>query len=74
MVPGGGYVVVAVIGSIWALAILIPSLAITWRRLHDTNKSGAFWFLGFIPFVGEIIVIVLLVLDSDPAGARFDAR
>lgn len=72
MVLGGGFVVVAIIAALWALSILIPSLAISWRRLHDTNRSGGFWFIGFIPFVGEIILIVLLVLDSDPAGARFD--
>ncbi|GAA1826181.1 DUF805 domain-containing protein [Agromyces salentinus] len=56
----------------WYLAVLVPSLAIVWRRLHDTNRSGGFFFLSFIPFVGSIILIVFLVLDTDPAGARFD--
>ena len=58
---------------IWWLAIIVPTLALSWRRLHDTNRSGLFWFLGFIPVVGGIILLVLFVLDSDPAGARFDA-
>lgn len=73
-VPGPGFVVIAIIDALWALAIVVPSLAIAWRRLHDTNKSGGFWFLGFIPVVGWIIVIILMVLESDPAGARFDRR
>lgn len=59
--------------AIWYLAVLIPSLAIVWRRLHDTNRSGAFFFLSLIPFVGSIILLVFMLLDSDPAGARFDA-
>lgn len=59
---------------VWSLAILIPSLAIIWRRLHDTNRSGGWFFIGLIPFVGGIILYVLLALDSDPAGARYDDR
>lgn len=40
--------------------------------MHDTNRAGAFALLWFVPFVGGIIVIVFLLLPSDPAGARFD--
>jgi len=71
--PGAGYWLAAIPYWLWLLATFIPWLALSWRRLHDTNKSGAFWFLGLIPFVGGIIVLVLMALDSDPAGARFDA-
>jgi uncharacterized membrane protein YhaH (DUF805 family) len=68
--PAG--VAVFVVYALWSLAVIIPFLAISWRRLHDGNRSGAFYFLGLIPLVGGIIVLVLLVLPSDPAGARFD--
>jgi uncharacterized membrane protein YhaH (DUF805 family) len=63
-----------VISLLWlvSLATLVPTLAISWRRLHDTNRSGGYYFLGLIPFVGGIILIVLLASGSDPAGARFD--
>lgn len=64
-----GYVLL----GLWGLAVLVPNLAITWRRLHDTNRSGAFFFLVFIPFVGGIILLVLALLPTNPAGARFDA-
>ncbi|KQX07585.1 MULTISPECIES: DUF805 domain-containing protein [unclassified Leifsonia] len=67
-------VIMSIVYAVWGLAVLIPTLAISWRRLHDTNRSGGFWFLGLIPFVGSIIVLVFLILDSDPAGARFDRR
>ena len=63
-----------VLGVLWivSLGVLVPSLAISWRRLHDTNRSGGYYFLGLIPFVGVIILIVFLASASDPAGARFD--
>ncbi|QEO14420.1 DUF805 domain-containing protein [Agromyces intestinalis] len=70
--PGPLFVVAYALLALWGLAIIVPSLAITWRRLHDTNRSGAFYFLSFIPIVGGIILLVFTLLDSDPAGARFD--
>lgn len=66
---GGFFIIVAVL---YGLATLVPQLAITWRRLHDTNKSGAMYFLGFIPFVGGIILLILVAMESDPAGAQYD--
>jgi uncharacterized membrane protein YhaH (DUF805 family) len=41
------------------------------RRLHDTDKSGWFILLGLIPFIGSIIVIVLMVLPGTPGPNRF---
>jgi len=58
--------------SVWGLAVIIPTLALIWRRLHDTNRSGAFFFLVFIPLIGGIILLIFVLLPSDPAGARFD--
>ena len=44
---------------IYSLAILLPSLAICVRRLHDVGKSGWFYFIGLIPLVGVIWLFVL---------------
>ncbi|WP_282847799.1 DUF805 domain-containing protein [Microbacterium oxydans] len=57
---------------VWGAGTLIPMLALIWRRLHDTNRSGAFFFLTLVPVVGGLILLVLLALDSDPAGAYHD--
>ncbi|HEY5223131.1 MAG TPA: DUF805 domain-containing protein [Microbacteriaceae bacterium] len=65
---------IILIAVLYGLATLIPGLAVVWRRLHDTNQSGAMYFLGLIPFVGGIILLVLLAQDSNPAGIRFDVQ
>jgi uncharacterized membrane protein YhaH (DUF805 family) len=57
---------------IWGLGTIVPSLALTVRRLHDSNKSGWLLLLGLIPFAGAIILFVFAVLGPDPAGQRFD--
>ena len=50
---------------IWPLTVLIPSIAVTVRRLHDTGKSGAYIFISFIPVVGPILLLVALASDSE---------
>lgn len=51
---------------IYSLAVLIPGIALTVRRLHDTGKSGFWIFIAFVPLVGGIILIVFLATDSEP--------
>lgn len=57
---------------IFGLATFIPSLALSVRRLHDSNKSGWMILLGLIPFVGGIILLVFMLLGPDPAGQQYD--
>lgn len=57
--------------NLWSLATFIPSLAITFRRLHDTGKSGANVFWIFLPIVGWIILIVALVKDSQAGTNQY---
>jgi uncharacterized membrane protein YhaH (DUF805 family) len=69
---GPGYGIYLTLSLIWGLAIIVPSLALIWRRMHDSNRSGGFYFLGLLPFVGWIIVLVFVLLPANPEGARFD--
>jgi uncharacterized membrane protein YhaH (DUF805 family) len=48
----------------YAIAVIIPSIAVAIRRLHDTNKSGWFLLIGLIPFVGFIILIVFYAMEG----------
>jgi uncharacterized membrane protein YhaH (DUF805 family) len=53
------------------LATLIPLIAVTTRRLHDTDRSGWWQLLSFIPLVGAIILIIWLCTASTPGSNRF---
>ena len=52
--------------NIYVLFILLPSISITVRRLHDIGRSGWYCLLTFIPFVGVVTIIVIGVISSEP--------
>lgn len=54
-----------VLSLVYALAVLLPSFAVTVRRLHDTGKSGWYWLVAFIPLVGLILMLIWTIKDSD---------
>ena len=54
---------------IYGLAVIVPSIAVFVRRLHDTGKSGWWFFIALIPFIGGIWLLVLMCIDGD-AGAN----
>lgn len=56
---------IPVIGQIAALGLLVPGLAISIRRLHDTGKSWVYLLMGLIPLAGPIILIVQYCKESD---------
>ena len=52
------------ISTIYGLAVLVPTLAVGARRLHDTGRSGLWWLIIFVPVIGIIWLIVLWCLES----------
>lgn len=50
--------------TIFGLGIIVPSIAVQVRRFHDQDKSGWFVLLGFIPFIGGLIVFVFMLLEG----------
>lgn len=56
---------------IYSLAILIPSLAVSVRRLHDVGKSGWFYFIILIPLVGPIWLLVLFATEGDKGSNEY---
>ena len=51
---------------LYALAVILPSLAVCVRRLHDVGKSGWWIFIGLIPLVGAIWLLVLACTEGNP--------
>ena len=54
------------VAYIYSLAVLVPSLAVCVRRLHDIGKSGWMYFIILIPIIGAIWLLVLFCQDSQP--------
>jgi uncharacterized membrane protein YhaH (DUF805 family) len=54
-----------------ALALVVPTIAVTVRRLHDQDKSGWWYFISFVPFVGGIWLLVLMCLESSPGANQY---
>jgi uncharacterized membrane protein YhaH (DUF805 family) len=59
------------IGGLISLALLLPSLAVSVRRLHDTNRSGWWILIGLIPLIGIILLIVWWASRGEPHSNRF---
>lgn len=56
---------------LYCLAVLIPGIALSVRRLHDINKSGGWFFIGFVPIVGAILLLIWSCSGSVDEGNRF---
>ena len=67
----GDVTIPMVLLGIYYLAIIIPGLAVTVRRLHDIDKSGWWWFIQLVPAVGGIWFIVLLCMAGTPGPNKY---
>ena len=62
---------IGILSAIYVLAVLIPSLAVSVRRLHDTDRSGWWVLIGIVPLIGDIVLLIFFVLDGTPGDNRF---
>ena len=63
---GGG-----LFSSLYGLAVLIPGLAVSFRRLHDTNRSGWWFLINLVPCVGFIVYLVFMVQEGTPGENKY---
>ena len=68
---GGLIPFINILVGIYGLAILIPSIAVSIRRLHDTNRSGFWLLVAFVPVLGAILLLVFFALDSDQGENQY---
>jgi uncharacterized membrane protein YhaH (DUF805 family) len=62
---------VGLLSGIYGLAILIPSLAVTVRRLHDIDRSGWWILIGLVPLIGTIVLLVFAVTEGTPGTNQY---
>jgi uncharacterized membrane protein YhaH (DUF805 family) len=56
---------------VYSLAVTIPTLAVTVRRLHDTSHSAWWLLIGVVPIVGQVVLLVFLVSRGEDGANRF---
>jgi len=59
------------LSGLYALAMIVPSIAVTVRRLHDTDRSGWWYLLVCVPLIGGLVILVFMLLDGTPGTNRF---
>lgn len=69
-IPKGELAAFGLMG-LFALFTIIPSIALHVRRFHDQNRSGWFYLLAIIPYLGGLIVFIFMCLDGTPGINRF---
>lgn len=55
----------------YILAVILPSLGVLVRRLHDTGRSGGWFFISFVPFVGGLVLFIFTVLEGNPGPNEY---
>jgi uncharacterized membrane protein YhaH (DUF805 family) len=61
----------SILTSLYLLVLIVPSISVTVRRLHDTGRSGWWWFVRLIPFIGAIVSLIFMLLDSQPGQNKY---
>lgn len=65
---------IGLLSGLYSLAVLVPSLAVTVRRLHDTDRSGWWLLIGLVPLLGGIVLLVFMLLDSMAEDNQYGAN
>ena len=68
---GQMYAAGGVISGLATVALLLPNLSVTIRRLHDTDRSGWWWFIVIFPVIGWIIYLYFMIARGTPGPNRF---
>lgn len=68
-----GSAVFGVLSGVYSLAVLCPAIGVTVRRLHDTGKSGWWYFIALIPLAGAIWLLIILCTDGQREENKYGA-
>ena len=70
----GGSAGVGLLSGIFSLAILIPSIAVSVRRLHDIDRTGWWVLISLVPLIGAVVLLVFHLQDSTPGRNRYGSN
>lgn len=59
------------VGGLYMLFVLVPGLAVSVRRLHDTGRSGWWLLLALIPIIGALVILVFMIFKSEPDTNKY---
>ena len=68
---GGLALVFGILIVILALGLIVPNLAVAIRRLHDQDRSGWWFLISLVPYIGGIIFLVFMCLPGTNGSNRF---
>ena len=63
--------ITGILSSLYCLAVLVPGIAVTIRRLHDIDRSGWWILVGLIPVIGGLVLLIFMVQDSKPGANEY---
>ena len=61
------------LSGLYTLGVFIPGIAVSVRRLHDTDRSGWWLLLFLVPVIGALVLLYFMVLDSNPERNEYGA-
>lgn len=66
--------ILSLVGRIFGIVIFLPAIGVAVRRLHDIGKSGWWWWINWIPFIGTLILLVFYIRASDIGPNQYGAQ
>lgn len=65
---------IGLLSGLYLLAVMIPNLAVIVRRLHDINKSGWWYLISLLPYIGFLAMFILLLLKGDQNSNQYGMK
>lgn len=65
------WIIWLVVMVLTGLALVLPTISVSVRRLHDTHNSGWLWWIQLVPYIGTVVYLVLMLLPTYPVSNKY---
>ena len=62
-----------ILSAVYTLAVILPGISVSVRRLHDTGRSGWWFLVTIVPVLGFFVFLYFMILESDPGSNKYGA-